>query len=38
MKKEGVIERLKRGVYAIPQDPAKMAKKEMVVKPLMKLE
>jgi hypothetical protein len=28
MKKEGVIERLKRGVYAIPQAPAKIAKKE----------
>ena len=28
MKKEGVIERIKRGVYAIPQDPTKIAKKE----------
>ena len=28
MKKEGAVQRLKRGVYAIPQDATKIAKKE----------
>jgi hypothetical protein len=28
MKSDGAVERLKRGVYAIPQDPTKIAKKE----------
>jgi hypothetical protein len=38
MRRDGSIDRIKRGVYALPQDQTKIAKKEMGLKALKTLE